>query len=204
MDSAIHLSNNWAQSANIGLCKWETIFLWQGRGYLWTLPALQSGVVFRAVDYSFGHFPYSQLMPILGNRTWKVPSPPPPSPSRNIHLQDRNLVSWGWWQKRTQELLFGQLLPWDLWFTYDFCSGYDLLLETLMGKCSVLYNRLLTGDSSYRVQTSGGSSLAHHSFWLACEQGYLCEFMENFGGTTRKPARRMGRGKVPSHCRLHR
>ena len=59
----------------------------------------------------------------------------------------------------------------------------------------MLYNRLLTGDSSYRVQTSGGSSLAHHSFWLACEQAYLCEFVEKFGGATRKVGEKNGAKK---------
>ena len=58
----------------------------------------------------------------------------------------------------------------------------------------MLYNRLLTGDSSYRVQTSGGSSLAHHS-WLACEQAYLCEFVENFGGVTREADAKNGERK---------
>ena len=104
------LSIFWTTGPNLlilgsGLCKWETIFLWQ-RGYLWTLLALPLGVVFRAVHYSFGHFPYSELMPILGNRTWKVPSPL----SRNIHLQERNFVLRGWRQKITPIAPLGSLI----------------------------------------------------------------------------------------------
>ena len=61
--------------------------------------------------------------------------------------------------------------------------------------CSVLYTCLLIGDSSYRVQTNGGSFPCTPLFRLACGQAYLCKFVEIFGGAARKADEKNGARK---------
>ena len=59
----------------------------------------------------------------------------------------------------------------------------------------MLYTCLLIGDSSYRVQTNGGSFPCTPLFRLACEQAYLCKFVEIFGGAALKADEKNGARK---------
>ena len=152
--------------------------------------AVRSGVP--SLHYSFGHFRYSQLKPILRIRKSQKKSRPPFQ--RNIHLQEGNCVFEGLAAKDNPVVIIRPIAPLGSLIHTRFLLGLRLVRKFNGKMFSVIQSppdRWLIVQGADQRWKFSCSSL----FWLACEQAYLCEFVENFGGVTRKAGQKNGERK---------